>query len=39
VKGKSYYRARYGAFSEKDAASTCSKLKKMKIDCLVVRVD
>lgn len=39
VRGKSYYRARYGAFSEKDAASTCSKLKKMKIDCLVVRVD
>ncbi|MGF1622856.1 MAG: serine hydrolase [Rhodomicrobiaceae bacterium] len=39
VKGKSYYRARYGEFSEKQARSTCSKLKKMKIDCLVVRVD
>jgi len=39
VRGKTYYRARFGRFSESDASNTCSRLKRMKIDCLVVRVD
>jgi D-alanyl-D-alanine carboxypeptidase len=39
VKGKSYYRARFGSFSEDDAASACAKLKRLKIDCLVVRAE
>jgi len=38
VRGKDYYRARFGKFSRNDANTTCSKLKRMKIDCLVVRV-
>ncbi len=39
VHGKSYYRARFGQFSEKDAASTCTKLKRLSIDCLAVRAE
>jgi D-alanyl-D-alanine carboxypeptidase len=39
VDGKVHYRARFGKFSRKDAASTCSKLKRMKVDCLVVKVE
>ena len=39
VKGKAHYRARFGKFTRKDAASTCSKLKRMKVECLVVRVE
>jgi D-alanyl-D-alanine carboxypeptidase len=39
VRGKAYYRARFGSFSEEDAASTCSQLKRLKIDCLVVRAE
>jgi D-alanyl-D-alanine carboxypeptidase len=39
VRGKSYFRARYAEFSQSDAASTCAKLKKLKIDCLVLRVE
>jgi D-alanyl-D-alanine carboxypeptidase len=39
VNGKAYYRARFGKFSRKDAASTCTKLKRLKLDCLVVRVE
>ncbi len=39
VKGKLYYRARYGEFTEAKAATTCAALKKMKVDCLVVRVE
>ena len=39
VKGKSYFRARFGSFSEDDAASACAKLKRLKIDCLVVRAE
>jgi D-alanyl-D-alanine carboxypeptidase len=39
VRGKSYFRARFGSFSEDGAASTCAKLKRAKIDCLVVRAE
>lgn len=39
VKGKSYYRARYSSFSRNEAASACAALKKLQIDCLVVRVE
>ncbi|MGB0084513.1 MAG: D-alanyl-D-alanine carboxypeptidase [Rhodomicrobiaceae bacterium] len=39
VHGKSYYRARFGQFSEKDAASTCTKLKRLSIECLAVRAE
>jgi D-alanyl-D-alanine carboxypeptidase len=39
VKGKSYYRARYSAFTRNKAASTCTALKKLQIDCLVIRVE
>jgi D-alanyl-D-alanine carboxypeptidase len=39
VRGKAYFRARFGSFSEDGAASTCSKLKRMKIDCLVVHAE
>ena len=39
VKGKSYYRARFGSFSEDDAADACAKLKRLKVDCLVVRAE
>lgn len=39
VKGKSYYRARFGSFSEDGAANACAKLKRAKIDCLVVRAE
>lgn len=39
VRGKSYFRARFGSFSEDDADSACAKLKRLKIDCLVVRAE
>lgn len=39
VNGKSYYRARFGQFEQAEAAQTCSQLKKMRIDCLVIRAD
>jgi D-alanyl-D-alanine carboxypeptidase len=39
VNGKAYYRARFGKFSRQDAANTCTKLKRLKLDCLVVRVE
>jgi len=39
VKGKSYFRARFGSFSEDDAADACAKLKRLKVDCLVVRAE
>jgi D-alanyl-D-alanine carboxypeptidase len=39
VKGTSYYRARYSAFSRNEAANTCAALKKLRIDCLVIRVE
>lgn len=39
VKGKSYYRARYSSFSRSNATRTCAALKKIQIDCLVVRVE
>jgi hypothetical protein len=39
IRGKSYYRARFGRFSKKEANDTCSKLKNLKIDCLVVHAE
>lgn len=39
VKGKSYYRARYSAFSRTKATNTCKALEKLSIDCLVVRAE
>ncbi len=39
VRGKSYYRARFGKFSRGDAASACKKLKRMSIECMVVRIE
>ncbi|WP_088343673.1 MULTISPECIES: D-alanyl-D-alanine carboxypeptidase [Rhodomicrobium] len=39
VKGKAYYRARFGQFSQDDAAKTCAKLKSLSIECLVVRAE
>ena len=39
VRGKAYYRARFGSFSEDDADKACTKLKRLKIDCLVVRAE
>jgi D-alanyl-D-alanine carboxypeptidase len=39
VRGTSYYRARFGRFSRKDASSTCRKLKRLSVDCLVVRIE
>ncbi len=39
VRGKSYYRARFGKFSRSDASKTCARLKRLSIECLVVRVE
>jgi D-alanyl-D-alanine carboxypeptidase len=39
VKGKSYYRARFGRFSKSEARSACVKLKALSINCLVVRAE
>ncbi len=39
VRGKSYFRARFGKFSEDDAAEACAELKGLSIDCLVVRAE
>jgi D-alanyl-D-alanine carboxypeptidase len=39
ISGKDVYRARYGSFSEKEADSACSVIKKQKLDCMVVRAD
>lgn len=39
VRGKSYFRARFGKFSEDDAADACAELKGLSIDCLVVRAE
>jgi D-alanyl-D-alanine carboxypeptidase len=39
VRGKSYYRARFGKFSRAAAARACAKLKRLSVDCLVVRVE
>ncbi len=39
VKGKSYYRVRYSSFTRSKATSTCAALKKLKIDCLVLRAE
>lgn len=39
VKGKSYYRARYSAFTRNKAATTCEALKKLSIECLVIRAE
>jgi D-alanyl-D-alanine carboxypeptidase len=36
---KLYYRARYAGFEAKTAANACSELKKLKIDCLVMKAD
>jgi hypothetical protein len=34
---KLFYRARYCGFEAKAAASACSELKRLKIDCLVMK--
>ncbi len=39
VQGKSYFRARFGRFSKAEARHACSKLKRLSIDCLVVRAE
>ena len=39
VRGKSYYRARFGKFSQGAASRACAKLKRLSVDCLVVRVE
>ncbi len=39
VHGKSYYRARFGRFSRTEARTACTKLKRLSIDCLVVRAE
>lgn len=39
VDGKTYFRARFGRFSEDDAKTTCAKLKTQAIDCLVIRAE
>lgn len=39
IKGKAYYRARFGRFSEAEAKDTCAKLKTLKIECMVVRAE
>jgi hypothetical protein len=39
VRGTSYYRARFGQFSRDAAARACAKLKRLSVDCLVVRVE
>lgn len=39
VRGKAHYRARFGKFSRNEAANACAKLKRLKVDCLVVRVE
>ena len=36
---KVFYRARYAGFEAKAAASACGELKRLKIDCLVMRAD
>lgn len=37
--GRVLYRARYAGFDQQSAASTCGELKRLKIDCLVMRPD
>jgi D-alanyl-D-alanine carboxypeptidase len=37
--GKVLYRARYAGFEARAAASACSTLKRLKIDCLVMRAE
>lgn len=39
VHGKNYFRARFGSFSEDGAVNACSRLKRLKIDCLAVRAE
>lgn len=35
---RTYYRARFAGFRVSDARSACSQLKRVKIDCMVLRV-
>lgn len=39
VNGQSRFRARFGKFSELEAKSACGKMKKLSIDCMVVRAE
>lgn len=39
VQGKAYFRARFGQFTETEAKSACAKLKRIEIECLVVRAE
>ena len=36
---KLFFRARYAGFEAKTAASACGELKKLKIDCLVMKAE
>ena len=36
---KLFFRARYAGFEAKAAASACGELKKLKIDCLVMKAE
>jgi len=36
---KLYFRARYGGFDAKAAASACTELKRLKIDCLAMKAE
>ena len=36
---KLYFRARYAGFEAKDAATACTELKRLKIDCLVMKAE
>jgi len=37
--GKTFFRARYGGFEAQAAAEVCGELKRLKIDCLVVKAE
>jgi D-alanyl-D-alanine carboxypeptidase len=34
-----WYRARFAGFTQSDAQATCSKLKRLSVDCLALRAD
>jgi D-alanyl-D-alanine carboxypeptidase len=36
---KSFFRARYSGFDASAAAKACGELKRLKIDCLVVKAE
>jgi hypothetical protein len=36
---KLFFRARYAGFESKDAATACTELKRLKVDCLVMKAE